>query len=68
MAFSQPSFFVLSVEAWISLQKPPKGLILLPTPSSSSYILFFLLSPTKVKELEGNYKILFMITVQKYYS
>ncbi|GKV12977.1 hypothetical protein SLEP1_g24059 [Rubroshorea leprosula] len=29
MAFSQPSFLVLSVEAWISLQKPPKSLILL---------------------------------------
>ncbi|GKV02524.1 hypothetical protein SLEP1_g14957 [Rubroshorea leprosula] len=51
MAFSQPSFFVLSVEAWISLQKPPKSLILL-----SHAFLFHphhFLSPfsTKVKVL-----------------
>ncbi|GKU99916.1 hypothetical protein SLEP1_g12694 [Rubroshorea leprosula] len=26
MAFSQPSFWSLSVEAWISLQKAPKSL------------------------------------------
>ncbi|GKV46412.1 hypothetical protein SLEP1_g53399 [Rubroshorea leprosula] len=51
MALSQPSFFSLSVETWISLQKAPKSPHFFPASSSHPCILFFLLSPAKVKVL-----------------